>query len=228
MIDLPLPILVLQHPQEPSRKDNQVSSAQMLLDHLHPCHVAVGLSWRNIEQALKGFEEIEGIAALKKPSAWATLYLGTKRQNAGGDEGEAGIYYLDKKGNPRDPTDNEEPIGGLILLDGTWAQAKTMWWRNAWLLKTKRIHIIPKSKSLYGNIRKEPRPECVSTLEAAAETLSFLGLDPMIEKTLKDAFGARLKEFKWPSKKAADAAKAEDIEALSEVSDEDELDQSEN
>ncbi len=193
MIKLPLPILVLQHPQEPSRKDHAVSSAKLLLEHLSPCHVAVGLSWRNLGQALDGFEAIENIEELQKPSAWATLYLGTKKQNAADESrAEAGIYYLNKKGEPREPSENEEPIGGLILLDGTWAQAKTMWWRNAWLLKTKRIHIIPKQKSLYGNIRKEPRPECVSTLEAAAETLSFLGLDESIEKTLKDAFKAKL------------------------------------
>ena len=140
MIDLPIPILVLQHPQEPSRKDHQVSSANLLLEHLHPTHVVVGLSWRNLEQAIKKFEAIEGIDDLKKPSAWATLYLGTKKQNAADeDEPEAGIYYLDKKGNPRDQKENEEPIGGLILLDGTWAQAKTMWWRNAWLLDRKSV-----------------------------------------------------------------------------------------
>lgn len=197
MIQLPLPILVLQHPQEPSRKDNQVSSAQMLLDHVSPCHVAVGLSWRNLGAALKNFDEINDIEALQRPVNWATLYLGTQKQNAGGELQEPGIYYLDKKGEPRDVTDDEAPIGGLILLDGTWAQAKTLWWRNAWLLKTKRIHIIPKQKSLYGNIRKEPRPECVSTLEAAAETLGFLGIDDSIESTLKNAFAAKLKEFKF-------------------------------
>jgi DTW domain-containing protein YfiP len=196
MIELPIPILVLQHPQEPSRKDNAVSSARLMVENLRPCHVAVGLSWRNLEQAIQKFEGIQGIEELKKPSTWATLYLGTRKQNAAGENPEPGLYFLDKKGNPREPREDEAPIGGLILLDGTWAQAKTMWWRNAWLLKTRRIHIIPKQKSLYGNVRKEPRPECVSTLEAAAETLGFLGIDPTVEETLKDAFAAQLKQFK--------------------------------
>jgi len=194
MIDLPLPILILQHPQEPSRKDNQVSSARILEETLNPCHVAVGLSWRNLEQALKNFDAISGVEELKKPSLWATLYLGTKKQSQHEEAMESGLYYLDKKGNPREPDD--APIGGLILLDGTWAQAKTMWWRNAWLLKTKRIHLVPKTKSLYGNIRKEPRPECVSTLEAAAETLSFMGIDPSVESTLKVNFSKQLEEYK--------------------------------
>ena len=194
MIDLPLPILVLQHPQEPSRKDNAVSSARILEETVSPCHVAVGLSWRNLEQALKGFDAIAGVDEFKKPALWATLYLGTKKQSQSEEPMEPGLYYLDKKGEPREPDD--APIGGLILLDGTWAQAKTMWWRNAWLLKTKRLHLVPKEKSLYGSIRKEPRPECVSTVEAAAETLSFMGIDPNVEKALKENFLQCLKDFK--------------------------------
>jgi hypothetical protein len=214
MIQLPLPLLILQHPQEPSRKDSLVSSARLLEENLSPAHLAVGLSWRNLESALKNFSEVNQIEELLKPSAWATLYLGTKKQSHAShspDDLEAevdlsamepGLYFLDKKGNPKDDSQSAsvQPIGGLILLDGTWAQAKTMWWRNAWLLKTQRIHLIPKQKSLYGNIRKEPRPECVSTLEAAAETLSFLGIDENVETTLKSAFQKELDAFKKSKK----------------------------
>ena len=164
-ITLPIPILVLQHPQEPSRKDHAVSSVSVLKENLHPCEIKVGLSWRNLEAALKNFEAIEGIPEFKKTSNWGTLFLGTQKQGEERISNEPGLYFLDQK---------EDPICGIILLDGTWAQAKTLWWRNAWLLKTRRMHLVPKQKSLYGNIRKEPRPECVSTLEAAAETLSFL------------------------------------------------------
>jgi len=34
-------------------------------------------------------------------------------------------------------------LEGIVALDGTWAQAKTMWWRNAWLLKLKRSGASP-------------------------------------------------------------------------------------
>ena len=195
MHSIPVPILILQHPQEPSRKDNDVSSAKILEEMLTPCKVTVGLSWRSLEQAAKGWDIFEQDPELKKPALWHTLYLGTKKHSQGDEVQEPGIYYLDKKGEPKDPPENPE-IGGLILLDGTWAQAKTLWWRNAWLLKTKRIYIAPREKSRYGNLRKEPRPECVSTLEAAAETLSFLGLDPTIETALKDTFQNRLQEYR--------------------------------
>jgi hypothetical protein len=194
VFDLPIPILVLQHPQEPSRKDKEISSAKLLQDVVGPVHIATGLSWRSLEAATKGFETVENDPELKKPALWATLYLGTKKQGQA-EAMEAGIYYLDKKGLPREAPENAT-IGGLILLDGTWAQAKTLWWRNAWLLKSQRIYIIPKAKSLYGKLRKEPRPECVSTIEAAAETLGFLGVDPEVETSLKARFNESLKSSK--------------------------------
>ncbi len=186
-LTLPIPILVLQHPQEPSRKDYSVSSVALLEEHLFPVQVNVGLSWRNLEAATKKFEAIQGIEEFKKPSNWGTLYLGTQKQGEERIGTEPGLYFMDKK---------EDQICGIILLDGTWAQAKTLWWRNAWLLKTRRMHLIPKQKSLYGNVRKEPRPECVSTLEAAAETLSFLGVNENVENTLKEKFADALRDYK--------------------------------
>ena len=30
-------------------------------------------------------------------------------------------------------------VKGIVVFDGTWAQAKTLWWRNAWVLKARRL-----------------------------------------------------------------------------------------
>lgn len=80
-ITLPIPLLVLQHPQEPSRKDHAVSSVSILEENLFPCAVRVGLSWRNLGAALKGFEAVENHAEFQKASNWGTLYLGTQKSN---------------------------------------------------------------------------------------------------------------------------------------------------
>ncbi|NDF13715.1 DTW domain-containing protein [bacterium] len=194
MHEIPLPLLILQHPQEPSRKDGEVSSAKILAQNISPCLIKTGLSWRNLTHVLRGWKEIESSEELLKPSSWYTLYLGTQKNTASASPSLPGIYFLDRKGNPIDAPRKPE-IGGLILLDGTWAQAKTLWWRNPWLLKTHRIYIVPKSRSLYGNIRKEPRPECVSTLEAASETLQFLGLEEEIGRALKGEFKKQLEQY---------------------------------
>ena len=72
-------------------------------------------------------------------------------------------------------TGSSPKLAGLVVLDGTWSQAKTLWWRNPWLLKLTRIALRPQEPSMYGRLRSEPRAECVSTLEAVADTLVGLG-----------------------------------------------------
>ena len=76
-------------------------------------------------------------------------------------------------------------LKGLVVLDGNWAQAKALWWRNAWLTKLRRFVVVPDGPSLYGNLRQEARPDAVSTLEAVALALSALEDVPdMREKIL--------------------------------------------
>ena len=58
-------------------------------------------------------------------------------------------------------------LEGIVLLDGTWSQAKTLWWRNPWLLKLQRLVLNPPAPARLGRLRREPRPEALSTLEAA-------------------------------------------------------------
>ncbi len=62
-------------------------------------------------------------------------------------------------------------LEGIVLLDGTWSQAKTLWWRNPWLLKLQRIVLNPPGPARLGRLRREPRQEALSTLEAASLVL---------------------------------------------------------
>src|SRR5207244_1096318 len=83
-------------------------------------------------------------------------------------------------------------LKGLIVLDGSWAQAKTLWWRNAWLTKLRRFVIVPDGPSLYGTLRREARPDAVSTLEAVAFALSALEADPTVRERLLAPFRTML------------------------------------
>ncbi|MFG0319764.1 MAG: tRNA-uridine aminocarboxypropyltransferase [Planctomycetota bacterium JB042] len=61
----------------------------------------------------------------------------------------------------------------LVLLDGTWAQSRKLLRVNPWLRALPRVRLRPKAPSRY-RIRREPRVECLSTIEslvAALETL---------------------------------------------------------
>jgi DTW domain-containing protein YfiP len=77
-----------------------------------------------------------------------------------------------------------------VLLDGSWSEAKTLWWRNPWLLKLRRIVLNPRQRSHFGRLRREPRREALSTLEAAALLLRALDEGgPEIEAALLGALG---------------------------------------
>src|SRR5581483_7583235 len=102
---------------------------------------------------------------------------------------EREVLLLDRKGEPVADQDAAlKDIEGIVLLDGTWGQAKTLWWRNPWVLKAKRIVLNPRQPSRYGLIRREPRRDSLSTLEAAALTVARIERRPEIETALVESF----------------------------------------
>jgi DTW domain-containing protein YfiP len=82
-----------------------------------------------------------------------------------------------------------------LLLDGTWSQAKALWWRNAWMLKCQRVILGPRRPSRYGKLRKEPRRDGLSTIEAAGLLLAGLEKRPEIAETLNASFDRMLARY---------------------------------
>ena len=85
-------------------------------------------------------------------------------------------------------------LDGVVVLDGTWKEAKTLWWRNPWLLKLHRLVLNPPRKSRYGRIRREPRREALSTIEAVGLLMKHLDGGPEIEATLLSALDRLIAE----------------------------------
>ncbi|MEK7692302.1 MAG: tRNA-uridine aminocarboxypropyltransferase [Bdellovibrionota bacterium] len=166
-------VVILRHPQE---KREEIGTAELVVEALGPdrCRLLTGLSWRNHKTALGPNET---------PGKWAVAYLGSSGSGATGASGPKlppGIWFTDKKGLPLPQGEQEKTasqIVGLVFIDGTWSQAKALWWRNAWLLKLRRFFIIPTAASPYSRIRHEPRKECVSTAEAVAYGLTWIAKD---------------------------------------------------
>src|SRR5262249_48929588 len=129
------------------------------------------------------------------PKRWAILYLGSVKAEAvlpGRD-----IVVVNKNGNAVDHQDQAlREIEGIILLDGSWSQAKALWWRNGWMLKCKRIVLGPKRPSRYGRLRREPRSDGLSTIEAAAMLLARLEHKPEIEAALNASFDRLLARYR--------------------------------
>jgi DTW domain-containing protein YfiP len=166
-------LLVLQHPQE---KREAIATAAASCAALRQAALVVGLSWPNLARAL-------GRPA--DPKRWAVLYLGSARPAAFGLERE--VIAVDRRGEPaKDQDAMVRGLEGVILLDGSWSEAKTLWWRNPWLLKLRRLVLNPRRPSRFGRVRREPRREALSTLEAAALVLKNLDGGPEIEAALLD------------------------------------------
>ncbi|MDC0744923.1 tRNA-uridine aminocarboxypropyltransferase [Polyangium mundeleinium] len=156
-------VLILQHPQE---QDALLGSAQIVLASLPRAQLVVGLSWRNLGHAL-GEEDVD-------PHKWAVLF----------PDSEAQSDVTTRRGAPLDP----QALEGILVLDGTWSKAKTLWWRNPWLNKLNRMNLRPTKPSIYGRLRAEPRREYVSTLESVVAALTLCGENPEIEAGLSRVF----------------------------------------
>jgi DTW domain-containing protein YfiP len=61
----------------------------------------------------------------------------------------------------------------LVVLDGTWWQAKKLFQQNPELAALPRYSLSPRAPSRY-RIRREPALHCISTIEAIGEALSVL------------------------------------------------------
>ncbi len=61
----------------------------------------------------------------------------------------------------------------LVVLDGTWWQAKKLFQQNPELARLPRYSLSPSAPSRY-RIRREPALHCVSTIEAIGEALTLL------------------------------------------------------
>jgi DTW domain-containing protein YfiP len=182
-IDNKIALLILQHPQE---QDKALGTARLTALHFKNAVFKTGLSWSSLTKAL---------GRTADPKRWATLYLGSA-DPALIAPGQS-VVALDAKGKLLPIQEMAlSDIEGVIVLDGTWSQAKTLWWRNAWLLKSKRVVLDPRQPSLYGKLRREPRREGLSTLEAAGMLLAHLEKRAEIETALLATFAKLLDKYR--------------------------------
>lgn len=75
----------------------------------------------------------------------------------------------------------------LVVLDGTWSQARSLYRLNPFLHGLPRIAFRPETPSGY-RIRREPAPECWSTIEAVAHVLGEFEADTSRFAQLLDPF----------------------------------------
>src|SRR5450432_4247224 len=179
-----LSLLILQHPQE---QDRALGTAWLTTLHFKDAVLKIGLSWPSLSKALG--------RPVHDPSRWAVLYLGSAK--VADMETDRDIVAINRKGEVEEHQRGTlKDIEGIVLLDGTWSQAKALWWRNAWMLKCQRVILGPGDPSRYGKLRREPRRDGLSTVEAAAMLLASLEKRPDIAATLHDSFERMLAKYR--------------------------------
>jgi DTW domain-containing protein len=186
-LDNRIQVLILQHPQE---QDRALGTARLTALHFRRGILKVGLSWPSLTKIL---------GRPTDPQRWAILYLGSAKVAALAPDRE--VLVLNRKGEPERNQDALlRDIEGVVLLDGTWSQAKALWWRNAWMLKCRRVILGPPRPSRYGKLRREPRRDGLSTIEAAAMLVSRLENRPEIETALTASFERLLARYREAAK----------------------------
>jgi DTW domain-containing protein YfiP len=182
-IDNRVALVILQHPQE---QDRTLGTARLAALHFTNAMLKVGLSWPSLSKL---------VGRDTDPKRWAILYLGSLKPDAlapGRD-----IVVVTGKGEPLPDQDQAlRDIEGIILIDGTWSQAKAIWWRNPWVLKCRRVVLARARPSRYGKLRKEPHRAGLSTIEAAAMLLARLEGNPKIEAALNVSFAKMLERYR--------------------------------
>ena len=177
-----LELVILQHPQE---QDRMLGTAKLTALHFKRATLRVGLSWPSLSRILGRSVD---------PRRWAVLYLGSLkgRDVVPGVE----VALVDRKGQADPDQRALRDLEGIILLDGSWSQAKALWWRNPWLLKCRRIILNPKLPSRYGRLRREPRADGLSTIEAAAMLIGHLEPKGEIAARLLASFDRLLDRYR--------------------------------
>lgn len=82
----------------------------------------------------------------------------------------------------------DDPPRLLVTVDGTWHQASKMLQANPGLAALPRISVEPDRPGGYGDLRREPEPHCLSTLEAVALALGALERDAPRFEPMREAF----------------------------------------
>jgi DTW domain-containing protein YfiP/GNAT superfamily N-acetyltransferase len=165
-ISLETQVLVLQHPVEFRRKT--ISTVPLLRLVLELCQVLVGRSFD---------VQLESIIddACSKGRIPLLLFPGPDAITL---EDADAITQLEHAhhGQEFKRTGSQSSKYLLIIVDGTWTQAKSMLRKSPVLLE--KCHAIQftatSDPSIYDSIRKQPDNFCLSTLESCARTLKLL------------------------------------------------------
>ncbi|KAK2827738.1 hypothetical protein Q7C36_018664 [Tachysurus vachellii] len=156
-LDVSTCLYIVQHPAEESRV---LRTVPLLAACLPPgkCKVLIGRRFSEERHA--------ELAAVCRDTRTFVLYPGSDAEN---------LEDMD--------VDFTVTPHNIVIIDGTWSQAKDMFLRNALFHLPKQVQLNSAPFSQYV-IRTQPTNMCLSTLECAAVTLSIMEKNQAIQEVL--------------------------------------------
>ena len=155
-------LLILQHPVESRRT---ISTARIVSLSVTGSRLLVGVDFTNNSELARWVAPSEGPSYLVYPERGAPQVEELVEK----EQGWPGLSPL------------------FILIDGTWGQAKKIKNQNPVLASIPRVGMRPDFESNY-RIRKQPRANCLSTVEATALLLSKLEGPAFSSRPLLEVF----------------------------------------
>ena len=157
----------------------------VLLQHPREARVAVGTA-RMAHLSLPNSELHEGVCFDHHPRVEALVR-------------EPGTFLLFPGDDSRDPaTVAPGDVRQLVVIDGTWPQARKVLKLNPLLQQLPRLGLVPRRPGNY-RIRREPTADSLATIEAVVEVLGVLEQD-------QDRFDRLLRAFTWMVDRQLEAA----------------------
>jgi len=154
-------IVLLMHPKELKRQ--RCGTGRLTCLHLKNSEIVPGV----------GFDDNPRVRALiDDPGNFPVLLYPGKQ-----------AWNLSERGFPAGELDGRRLV--VFLVDATWSCSRIVLRESPGLLRLPCVMFTPREKSRWV-IKRQPRPECLSTLEAVHELLSSLesaGLDTYPDKT---------------------------------------------
>lgn len=106
---------------------------------------------------------------------------------------EPDTYLLFPSPGAVDPSELSAPPKNLIVVDGTWDNAKKLLLRSPMLSALPRLGLKPKAPGNY-RIRKEPAEHCLATIEAVSQVLDAVERAPGKFAPILSAFDAMVEK----------------------------------
>jgi DTW domain-containing protein YfiP len=178
-------VLVLQHPNEFKRKS--LSTVPLMPLVLQNCIVKVGYNFQT--------DSVDAVReSLERGQKPLLLFPGPDAITLDGDDDNEGGG--NKNHHELIQSIKTSPGELLILIDGTWAEARRMLMQSPELVNAcQEVQFSLECESIYDVVRKEPEKHCISTLEACAESLSILEQDDDIALNARNALHGAMRHM---------------------------------